>query len=118
MERLSEAGPGAGIPGMPPGMPGMFNPFGGGPPGGFPGLPDAGGDDLPMTLREMALREQGMEGYGRPGMGGGMPPWARFGREPEGYVESETCVSRPLWLSPSVINISTCHHRSFFSHKS
>ena len=64
----------------------MFNPFGGGPPGGFPGLPGAGADDMPMTLREMALREQGMEGYGRPGMGGGMPPWAQFGREPEGYV--------------------------------
>ena len=76
------------MPGMPPGMPGMFNPFGGGPPGGFPGLPGAGGDDMPMTLREMAMREQGMEGYGRPGMGGGMPPWARFGREPEGYVLS------------------------------
>ena len=37
-----------------------------------------------MTLREMAMREQSLEGYGRPGMGGGMPPWAQFGREPEG----------------------------------
>jgi hypothetical protein len=42
----------------------------------------------PQTLREMAMNEQAMEGYGRPdmqgGMVGGLPPWARMGREPEG----------------------------------
>ena len=34
------------------------------------------------------MNEQAMEGYGRPdmrgGMIGGLPPWARMGREPEG----------------------------------
>ena len=55
-------------------------------PGGFPGMPGMIGDDMPMTMREMAMREQAMEGYGRPGMPGpgGMPPWAMMGREPEG----------------------------------
>ena len=48
---------------------------------GYPGLPGMGAGE-PMTLREMALREQAMEGYGPPGRGG-MPPWAQFGREPE-----------------------------------
>jgi len=89
VERLTDDIPGGGMggpPGMrgPPGMPGMFNPFGGGPPGGFPGMPGMGGDNMPMTMREMAMREQAMEGYGRPGMGGVMPPWAMMGREPEG----------------------------------
>ena len=52
---------------------------------GYPVLPGMGAGE-PMTLREMALREQAMEGYGPPGRGG-MPPWAQFGREPEGYEE-------------------------------
>ena len=43
---------------------------------------------MPMTLREMAMNEQSLEGYGRPGMDGNMigalPPWAVAGREPEG----------------------------------
>ena len=86
VERLTDMPGGmAGMRGPPGGFPGMGGMFG--PPGGFPGLPGAGmGDDMPMTMREMALREQAMEGYGRPGRGG-MPPWAMMGREPEGYEE-------------------------------
>jgi len=57
----------------------------------------------PQTLREMAMNEQAMEGYGRPDMRGGMvgalPPWAAMAREPEGYAvfspSPRFCISLP-----------------------